>query len=156
MNYTKLFAILAVLAIITAVLLFFTKNRSDNPGPANRDNLGNVQSPGLESKIDEQGEVAVEVIPEDVSSGAQIWKFQVAMNTHSVELDADMAKVSALVDASGREYQPISWAGAPSGGHHRSGTLSFAPISPMPQSLEIRIRGVGGIASRSFKWQLSN
>ena len=79
------------------------------------------------------------------------WKFDIAMNTHSVELNQDMTKVAVLVDDQGKEYKPISWQGAESGGHHREGVLIFNQITPTPKSIELKITGIGGVV-RNFVW----
>ncbi len=84
--------------------------------------------------------------------------FNVAMNTHSVDLDQyDLGEMTVLRDDTSNEYHPVSWDSAP-GGHHRKGTLTF----PLPDSLskgeakyvEIVIRDVAGIEERVLKWEL--
>ncbi len=84
--------------------------------------------------------------------------FNVAMNTHSVDLDQyDLGELAVLRDDEGNEYQAISW-DSTLGGHHRQGTLAF----PIPDSLsqgrvrylEIVIRDVAGIQDRVLKWEL--
>ena len=84
--------------------------------------------------------------------------FNVAMDTHSVELDQyDLGKLAMLRDDTGNEYRPVSWDAAP-GGHHRSGRLTF----PLPDSVsqgkakyvEITIRDVAGIEARVLRWEL--
>jgi hypothetical protein len=84
--------------------------------------------------------------------------FDVAMNTHSVDLDQyNLGQLAILRDNTGKEYHPVSWDSAP-GGHHRRGTLSF----PLPDSLnqggtsyiEIVIQDVAGIKERVLKWDL--
>ncbi len=84
--------------------------------------------------------------------------FNVAMNTHSVDLDQyDLGELAVLRDDTGTEYHPVSWDSAP-GGHHRMGILTF----PIPDSLsqgkanyvEIMIRDVASIEGRVLKWEL--
>ncbi len=84
--------------------------------------------------------------------------FDVAMNTHSVDLDQyDLGRLAVLRDDAGNEYNPVSWDSA-AGGHHRQGTLTF----PLPDSLsqgtakyvEVVIRDVADIAERVLKWEL--
>ena len=106
-------------------------------------------------KIDEQSEVTVIVTPIDILSQSKEWKFDVGINTHSVELDQDMIKVAVLVDDNGEEYKPLRWEGAEAGGHHREGVLIWSAIEPMPQSVEIKVKDIGGILERSFKWDLN-
>ena len=106
-----------------------------------------------EPKIDSWEDVTVTVTPEviDLSSKAAEWKFNVVMNTHSVELDQDLVEVATLSDDDGQEYRPLRWEGSPVGGHHREGALVFAPIMPYPQHLILNIKGVDG-TRRSFSW----
>ena len=75
-------------------------------------------------------------------------------DTHSEELSEDLVAVSELLDDQGKAYKPTSWDGSPPGGHHRNGVLKFNPISPKPRSLELKIKNVGGVVERSFKWDL--
>lgn len=106
-----------------------------------------------ETKIDEQGNVAVEVTPQGLEPQSSEWKFSVVMETHTVELDQDMTGIAVLIDDKGTEYKPLNWEGAPPGGHHRSGALLFKAISPLPKTIELKISGIDG-AVRSFIWQL--
>ncbi len=64
----------------------------------------------------------------------------------------DMAKAAVLKDENGKKYIPISWEGAPPGGHHRQGILKFGPLSPTPKKIKLVISGVGGISERKFLW----
>ncbi|MCK9211780.1 MAG: hypothetical protein WC798_03490 [Candidatus Paceibacterota bacterium] len=106
-----------------------------------------------ETKTDEQASVTVVVTPLDLSAESNEWKFDVVMDTHSVELDKDMTKISVLVDDQGKEYKPIRWEGAEPGGHHREGVLIFGQIVPNSQSIKLKISDVGDVV-RSFIWQL--
>lgn len=105
-----------------------------------------------ETKTDEQASVMVVVTPTDLSPNSKEWKFDIGMNTHSVELNQDMTKITALVDDKGKEYKPTTWSG-PVGGHHREGILIFSSIQPLPKYIELKIYGVGNIA-RNFTWKL--
>jgi hypothetical protein len=46
------------------------------------------------------------------------------------------------------------WTGDPPGGHHRKGVLQFAPPAEPPAAVELQLSGIGGVATRSFRWQL--
>ena len=107
-----------------------------------------------ESKTDDQLAVTVTVSPLDISLQSKEWKFDIVMSTHSVELDQDMTRATVLVDDSGKEYSPVKWEGAPAGGHHREGVLSFAPVTPYPQHLTLNIKDIGDV-QRSFSWILT-
>lgn len=109
-------------------------------------------SKGWETKTDDQANVNIAVTPIDLSQQSEEWKFDVTMNTHSVELDQDMTQVAFLAGDGGKEYIPLKWEGS-SGGHHREGILTFSPITPYPQRLTLKIDSIGGV-SRSFSWTL--
>ncbi|MBI2329956.1 hypothetical protein HYU94_01035 [Candidatus Daviesbacteria bacterium] len=100
----------------------------------------------LETKENNEGPVAIKVTPKDLSN------FEIVLDTHSEELTADLVANSELVTDQGKSYKPVSWEGTPPGGHHRSGVLKFNSISPKPKSLELRIKDIGGVLERSFKW----
>ena len=101
-----------------------------------------------------EGGVQVKVTPGNITVGAETWDFEVALNTHSVALDQDLAKITVMVDAQGKQYHPIAWDGDPPGGHHRKGVVRFKPPGKLPPSLELRISGIGGVDARVFHWQL--
>lgn len=75
-----------------------------------------------ERKSSSEKKVRVEVVPVQLASGKPA-KFEVRMNTHSVDLSQDMVAVSILKDDNGHEYRPQGWTGSPPGSHHRSGVL---------------------------------
>ncbi|MBI2832471.1 MAG: hypothetical protein HYX79_09460 [Chloroflexi bacterium] len=83
--------------------------------------------------------------------------FEVAMDTHSVDLDKfNLGELAILRDGTGKEYRPASW-NAEAGGHHRSGTLTFRlpDSSSLANSkyMEMVIRDVA-VKERVLKWQL--
>ena len=88
----------------------------------------------------------------ELSTEASQWKFDIVMDTHSVELSQNMAKSAVLIDDHGKEYKPFNWEG-PTGGHHREGVLIFNQITPTPESIKLKISGIGDVI-RSFDWQL--
>ncbi len=140
-----------VLAFIGGFLIFY------NPKPASNPTEGNSQAiedptQKWESKVDEQASVTVTVTPSDLGVVSKEWKFDVVLNTHSVELDQDMANVAVLMDDDGKEYKPLRWEGASAGGHHREGVLVFSPIIPTPKLVDLKITGIAD-AVRTFNWQ---
>lgn len=98
--------------------------------------------------------VTVKVTPKGVVPGAAAWEFDVVLETHSQDLGDDLVKNSVLVYASGTRQAPLSWAGAPPGGHHREGVLRFKAEATMPDAVELQIRRPGEPAARSFRWKL--
>ena len=140
------------LAFVGVFLVFYKPKPTSLPSQENSSVTETQQK--WESKTDDQASVTVTVTPTLLSAESREWKFDVIMDTHSVELDQDMTEVAILTDDSGKEYSPARWEGAPTGGHHREGTLFFAPITPYPQHLKLNIKDVGGI-QRLFSWTLA-
>lgn len=107
----------------------------------------------FQTQTDRQGQVTVQVTP--LALKADGWAFQVVFDTHTVTLDHDPTAVAILVGSDGREYKPSAWNGDPPGGHHRKGTLVFAPLDPMPSALTLKLRKIGPVPERSFFWPLA-
>ncbi|MDZ4231281.1 MAG: hypothetical protein U1C52_00610 [Patescibacteria group bacterium] len=140
-------------AFIVGFFIFY-QNRliEEKPLVANQTDWQTSAKQNWESKTDDRSAVFVTVTPIDISPQSKEWKFNVVMDTHSVELDQDMIKSASLVDDRGEQYEPINWEG-PTGGHHREGVLIFNQITPVSKSVELRISGIGDVV-RSFTWQL--
>ena len=103
-----------------------------------------------EEQVSDQGDVAIKVKPLSLKSGSEV-KFQLSLDTHSVELNYDLVEKSSLTDDQGRTLKPISWDGG-SGGHHLSGKLVF-PDTDKVKTLELVISGIDGV-DRKFKWEI--
>lgn len=114
---------------------------------------GVAGSDGLEQQVSRQDGVEVSVTPGSLTADAEVWEFQVAFDTHSGSLDGNPAQQSVLVDARGEERAALEWDGSPSGGHHRSGVLRFERPASVDGAIELRIAGVGGVGTRTFRWQ---
>lgn len=105
-----------------------------------------------------EGGVAVEVtlVRPGTADGARYGAathtvFLVAMNTHSVDLGAyDMVRVSEL-RAGGRRLTALRWISTSDNNHHRAGALVFPQADPSA-GLELRIKTIGGIPVRTFRW----
>src|SRR3989338_8235761 len=125
-----------ILALIGGFFIFYNPKTS----PVLDQNNFSIDdiAQNLESKTDEQASITVTITPVDISPESKEWKFDVIMNTHSVELDQDLIQAVALVDDTGKEYKPLNWEGAVRG-HHREGVLIFNQITPIPKSLELKI-----------------
>lgn len=114
----------------------------------------------LETIVDEQGAVSVAVTPVNLSEDAATLDFEVSMNTHSVELDMDLAALATLTTDNGRTVIATLWDAMP-GGHHVSGVLSFPAVVGETAVLEgaaqltLTIRDVDA-AERVFVWSLTN
>jgi hypothetical protein len=98
--------------------------------------------------------VTVQARPIDIGPGAKSWAFEIVLDTHSQDLADDLTRGAVLIGANGKPQAPVAWEGAAPGGHHRKGLLRFAPISPMPAVLELRIQRPGEPAPRTFRWEM--
>lgn len=111
-----------------------------------------------ETLVDEQGAVAVSVTPLEASDDATTLDFEVAMNTHSVDLSMDLAQLATLVTDIGGEVQAVGWSGE-AGGHHVSGVLSFpatddgATLLQGATTITLTLENVDAPA-RTFTWSL--
>ncbi len=109
---------------------------------------------------DNQGAVTVDVTPLNLGEQGNTLDFDIAMNTHSVNLDMDLAALATLETDTDLSVTPTAW-DAPRGGHHVRGTLSF-PASVGGKSfladakkLTLIIREVDA-PERVFMWELEN
>ncbi|MDT8304544.1 MAG: hypothetical protein RRC07_01300 [Anaerolineae bacterium] len=111
-----------------------------------------------ETLVDEQGAIAVSVKPLSFDLGAATIDFEVALNTHSVDLSMDLAALATLTTDTGKEVAASSW-DAPLGGHHATGVLSFPAASEegrlLDGALTLTLTLVGVDApARTFTWNL--
>jgi len=109
-------------------------------------------APALAARSSDEAGVHVVVTPKALGRDVTAWEFNVVMDTHTKPLNDNLAQAAVLVDEAGRRYIPVAWQGDPPGGHHRKGVLQFSPPVEMPKSVELQINGVGGVATRSFRW----
>ncbi len=108
----------------------------------------------LAPQVSRDGGVTVKVTPGKFESAAATWDFEVVFDTHTAALTGDPAQFAVLVDAQGRTHAPLRWNGDPPGGHHRKGTLQFRAPEARRGPIELRLNGVGGVATRSFRWDV--
>ena len=144
------FIMIGLVAVFLAYF-FFVVNRDARESSAQNFNQQQADRGGFITQTDEQGQVSVKVTPQVLANSTQ-WKFDVVFDTHSVDLNQDLVQIAVLVDDRGSEYKPTVWEGPGPGGHHREGVLVFEAISPVPSSIEVKIKDVGGVPERSFKW----
>lgn len=116
---------------------------------------GNRWPDGL-SQEDDQGAVSVVITPRNLNSDSDTIDFDVSLNTHSVDLNMDLATLATLSTDTGLIVSALRW-DAPSGGHHVSGVLSFPAsvkgsllLSGATQ-LTLTIRNLDA-AERNFQW----
>jgi len=114
--------------------------------------LAEAASPALAAQSSSASSVTVKVTPRTLAGAT--WDFDVVFDTHSQALNDDIEKAAILVADGGAKQSPIKWQGDPPGGHHRSGTLQFKAVTPMPSAIELRITRQGEAKPRSFQWKL--
>jgi uncharacterized lipoprotein YbaY len=111
------------------------------------------------TRSDEQGMVMFEVTPLDLTAAAATLDFNIAMNTHSVDLSMDLATLATLTTDTGVMIQAEKWDAVP-GGHHVNGKLIFPStkdgksILDGASTLTLTIVNVDA-PSRVFEWQLN-
>lgn len=155
---TLAFGIIAAVTLIISLQIASVLRRSRSPIPSKADQtrlVTNTQpSGGFDSKENTGGNVTVIVTPKVLTPKKQV-VFEVAYETHSVELDFDAASISSLIDSEDTDYGSPSWEGSPPGGHHRKGTLTFTkPLSGNARSITLTLTNVAGIPSRTLTWEV--
>lgn len=123
---------------------------------SNQDDRGQVvEFPEI---IDSQGAVIVSVKPYNLKSSQKSLSFQVAMDTHSIDLSMNLVDLATIYTDTGLKVPALNW-DAPSGGHHISGTLTFPaflddkPILDGAAKLTLVIKGLD-VPERVFSWDL--
>lgn len=120
---------------------------------------GGVARAEATSQTGQAGAVTIKATWQGVDAGPV---FTVALDTHAVNLDGyDLGQLATLRADQGVEVAPIGWE-APTGGHHRQGTLTFPLTQPDgspvltgdTQQIELVIREVGGVPETVLKWAL--
>ncbi|MBI4937030.1 MAG: hypothetical protein HY846_02200 [Nitrosomonadales bacterium] len=109
--------------------------------------------PGYASQVNNEREIKVTATLQKIPNKAKTWDFEVVMETHTKALNDDLVKSSLLI-VEGKQNLPLSWEGAPPGGHHRKGKLRFKAVAPQPVAMELQIRLAEDPFPRSFKWLL--
>lgn len=124
--------------------------------PAQQAGAQALQLPEL---IDSQGAVTVIVKPLDLYSSEDTLNFEVALETHSIDLSMDLAALAILSTDTGLSVQALLW-DAPLGGHHVSGTLSFPanvggkPVLEGVSKLILTIKDLDA-PERVFTWDVN-
>ncbi len=110
------------------------------------------------TRSDQQGAVTVNITPLNLENPSDQLEFDIALETHSVDLSMDLATLATLTTDTGISVQATKW-DAPRGGHHVSGKLIFPATKDDKSILEgaskltLTITNVDA-ASRTFEWEL--
>lgn len=116
--------------------------------------VGSSQAQGGLTKEDRQGPVSVTVtLTAAPAVGAPV-KAKVVFDTHSVALDGiKFEEAVVLRTAEGTDIAPTAVEQATGSGHHREAVLVFPPVA-RPGEVRLVVKNVGGVAERSFRWEL--
>lgn len=139
------------LRVVAAGVLLALAAAAQAADPAKRSAAG---SQPAAAQVDRAGGVTVKVTPRSLAKDAAVWEFAVVLETHSVDLADDLVRSSVLIDSQGQRHAPLAWEGAGPGGHHRTGVLKFKPLAQAAGPVVLQMSGVGGVAERTFRWQL--
>jgi len=102
--------------------------------------------------------VTVIVTPLDLNNSQDTLLFEVALETHSIDLSMDLATLATLSTNTGESVNASTW-DAPRGGHHVSGTLSFPanvdgkPVLEGVSKLTLTIKNLDA-PERVFTWAI--
>ena len=158
--WNKLFLV-GGLVFLTSVLLAACGGTTASPTPNNAGQATSASSTtnsktesAFAAQTVEGGSVAVKVTPLKMEPTAPL-EFEIAMDTHSVDLADDMMKAVVLRDDSGMEFTPSAWEGPGAGGHHREGKIKFAPLTMNTKSLTLVVKNVAGVPERAFRWEMA-
>ena len=105
------------------------------------------------TKRDQQGPVTVAItLVAPPSSGTPV-RVKVVLDTHSVGLDGiAFDQAVAVRAADGQDVAPTAIEEIRGSGHHRQAVLVFPAAQAGP--LRVVVKNVGGVAERSFVWDL--
>lgn len=154
MNVRRAFAV-SMVAII-ALIAGCSSSTPAAPGPTvnSAGSSGQPGSTGQLTRSSDGGQVTIVVNWAGPSAGPV---FDVALDTHSVDLDAIDLTDTLLRNDRGETLAAQPWA-APKGGHHREGTLAFdgdaGPFLTDARWIELVINGVGDLPERTLRWEL--
>ncbi|MEO6062451.1 MAG: hypothetical protein ABIQ99_10975 [Thermoflexales bacterium] len=109
-------------------------------------------------RTDAQGAVQFKVTPLNLENPNETLDFEIDMNTHSVDLGMNVAKLATLTLNNGLTVVATQWE-APGGGHHVAGKLLFPStvdgISVLKgaTSVALTLRNIDA-AERRFVWEI--
>lgn len=113
-----------------------------------------LQNNSYQTQESSEANVTVSVIPR-VLFLREKPVFDVVFETHSVDLNFDVASIASLEDKKRNTLGNPVWDGSPPGGHHRNGILSFSePLPASTKQVILTLRDIAGIARRTFTWEV--
>ncbi|MBI4216683.1 MAG: hypothetical protein HY687_04760 [Chloroflexi bacterium] len=150
LNLPKVRGGVIALALVALPMVFWLNLNSGSQAA----NVSAILAPmSLVPQSAEAGGLGVEVSPRSWAPGFPV-NLKVAFDTHQGSLSFDPAAVAVLEDSQGNRYRPLSWDGAPAGGHHREVSLAFPAVAPGARWMRLIVLGLYGVPERSFRWEL--
>ena len=155
--------ILPLLLTLTLILAACAPSQAstDQADPQSAASVSTRSAPSLAdagdlTRSDQQGAVTVNVTPLNLADPSDQLEFDIALETHSVDLSMDLATLATLTTDTGITVQATTW-DAPRGGHHVQGKLIFPAtkdgktILDKASKLTLTITNVDA-PSRVFEW----
>lgn len=144
---------IAVLLFVSffAMLVAFILVLKQNGGQTPAENKTVSAQKTFQKQVNKQGDVSVEVTPLSLLRGKEA-SFSVVFDTHSVNLDYDIASLAAIFDEKGQSYKAVAWTGG-RGGHHLSGELRFPPLPTFISKVTLVVFNID-TTDRQFVWSL--
>ncbi|GBD07842.1 hypothetical protein HRbin22_00068 [Candidatus Thermoflexus japonica] len=113
-------------------------------------------------RVHESGGVRITIIPLNQRASGDTLDFEVMLDTHTGDLDFDLAALAVLRTDQGQEVKALAWDGG-RGGHHLRGRLSFPArdsaglplIHEGVRLLELILQDIGGSPEHRFQWEVS-
>jgi hypothetical protein len=153
----KRFILVLILAVSLLLAACVPARKDPSPSTATVTATASTGTTDL-SRTDSQGSVTVKITPLNLDKPGDTLEFDVAMDTHSVDLSMDLATLATLTTDTDITVQASLW-DAPKGGHHATGTLSFPstqdgkPILDGAKRLTITLINVD-VPTRVFVWDI--
>ena len=156
MKFPKRLPISLMIVIISGMGLFYVLSRFGMLFPAAPENSPQqAESTSLPAQSVTIGSVSYKFTPQNLAAPGETWDFAVTLNTHAGDLDQDAAALIRIIDDQGKSYRALAWEGDPPGGHHREGVLRFAPLTPRPAFIEVRIETAGEAPATPLRWNMN-
>lgn len=149
-----LMGVLLIAILAVGALIYFSGQNNQSSPPQNT-NASTTQNSPYTPQTSYEGDISYTVTPLDDFKTAEVWRFRVRRDTHSVDLEKNITQISALIDDNDATYNPTGWEGGPETGHHVQGILKFKAITPLPISIKLTIRETEETPARNLEWPLT-
>jgi len=149
-NMNKIKKITIVLSLVLAAAVFIVIFSPEQKFSEERETSGIIN---LSSRSSSQNNISFKATPIGFSFDNPV-RFEIGIDTHSGSLDFDLTEVSVLEDNNNNRYQPLDWQGSASGGHHRSGIITFPKLSDETEKIKLIIQDDFNNPPRIFEWEL--